>query len=310
MVARIKQVPEVASKPAILRLKMRFRRVHCIGLSMNAAQLMAVFEADGRGISRASPDHAAIVLPLLLLLGTVLLIGAMLIIGTRFYLRTRGTGCFAGAGKPSRAEVRSGRFFPASVFHCPNRWVAIKSANPQAVQAALGLHNPTPCSWTDGMARVSDQKLFISPPVKGWILVVGSLLADPSDDVDGCFRFLQRLSRELGEVQVFSVNRAVGHHAWARFEGGRAVRGYAWAGETLWNQGRKTWAERKLGLRCYDYCEGDARNNFAQPERNRVNVENLFVLAALWSLDPSSIGDSALTDVLGIAGDLGRARRR
>ena len=118
-------------------------------------------------------------------------------------------------------ELRRGRFFQSSVLHCPNRWVAIRSTNPQAVQTALGLHNPTPCSWMDGMARVSDQKLFISPPVNGWVLVVGSLLPEPSEDVDACFRFLQRLSRELGEVQFFSVNRAVGHHAWARFE--RAV---------------------------------------------------------------------------------------
>src|SRR5438128_9094198 len=310
MGVRIKQLPVVAIKPAILRLKMRFRRVHCIGLSMNAAQLMAVFEADGRGISRASPDHAAIVLPLLLLLGTVLLIGAMLIIGTRFYLRARGTGCFAGAGKPSRTEVRSGRFFPASVFHCPNRWVAIKSANPQAVQAALGLHNPTPCSWTDGMARVSDQKLFISPPVKGWVLVVGSLLPDPSEDVDACFRFLQRLSRELGEVQFFSVNRAVGHHAWARFEKGRVLRGYAWAGETLWNQGTKTWGERKLGLKCFAYFEGEPRAHFAQFEPVRANAEKVLSLASLWSVDPTSVDDSMLTDAFGIAGDLSQARPR
>ncbi len=255
----------------------------------------------------ASQDHAAIILLLLALLGTVLLIGALLTIVVRRYLRARRA---ARAGRRTPAEFRGDRLFQSSVFQCPNRWVAIKSANLQAVQAALGLHNPTPCSWADGMARVGDQKLFVSPPVNGWVLVVGPLLPEPSEDVDVCFRFLQRLSRELGEVQFFSVNRAVGHHAWARFERGRAVRGYAWAGETLWNQGRKTWAERKLGLRCYDYCEGDARNNFAQPERNRVNVENLFVLAALWSLDPSSIDDSALTDVLGITGDLSRARRR
>jgi len=142
------------------------------------------------------------------------------------------------------------------------------------------------------------------------VLVVGTLLADPAEDVDACFRFLQRLSRELGEVQFFSVDRVVGHHAWARFECGRALRGYAWAGETLWNQGHKTWAERKLGLRCYDYCEGNARSQFAQLERSRANAEKILLLAAIWSLDPSSIDDSALADAVGIAGDLSRARPR
>jgi len=160
------------------------------------------------------------------------------------------------------------------------------------------------------MARVSDQRLFISPAVNGWVLVVGSLLPEPSEDVDMCFRFLQRLSREVGEVQFFSVNSAVGHHAWARLESGRVIRAYAWAGETLWNQGPTTWAERKLGLRCYSYCEGDPRSHFARLERSRVNAEKVLLLASIWSLDPSAIDDSALSDALGIAGDLSQTKPR
>src|SRR6266849_3810385 len=140
---------------------------------MIAALLMSDVTADVSGTSTASQSHAAIVVPLLVLLGTVLLIG----------------------------EPRGTRIFQSSIFHCPNRWLAVKSNNPQTVQKALGLHNPTPCSWTEGMARVSDQKLFVSPPFNGWVLVVGSLLPDSSEDVDACFRFLHRLSRELGEVQ-------------------------------------------------------------------------------------------------------------
>jgi hypothetical protein len=271
---------------------------------------MAVFGAQSRNASVASQDHAVIILPLLLLLGTVLLIGSLLVLVVCRLVRTRRTGWVSGAGRRPQVELRTGRFFQSSLFQCPSRWVAIRIADPKAVQAALGLHNPTPCSWSDGMAQSSDRKLFISPPVNGWILVVGSRLPGPSEDIDACFRFLQRLSRDLGEVQFFSVHRAVGHHAWARFECGRALRGYAWAGETLWNQGEKTWAERKLGLRCYDYCEGDARHHFAQLERSRANTEKVLLLASIWSLDPSSIDDSALTDAFGIAGDLSRARPR
>src|SRR2546430_14281586 len=179
---------------------------------MNVSRLTAIIAMDGRGASAATQDHATIILQLLLLLGTVLLIGALLIIVIRRYLRTRGGKLFS-AGQQTQAEFHSDRFFQSSIFQGPNRWVAIKSANPQAVQNALGLHNPTPCSWTEGMAQGSGQKLFISPPVRGWILVVGSLLPEPSEDVVACFRFLQRLSRELGEGQFFSGNRPAGHHA-------------------------------------------------------------------------------------------------
>ena len=276
---------------------------------MIAALLMSDVKADVSGTSTASQSHAAIVLPLLGLLLTVLLIGAGLALFVRKYLRKRNAGAVGRSGR-SVGEPRGARIFQSPIFHCPNRWLAVKSNNPQAVQKALGLHNPTPCSWTEGMARVSDQKLFVSPPVNGWVLVVGSLLPDSSEDVDACFRFLNRLSRELGEVQFFSVNRAVGHHAWARFENGRVLRGYAWAGETLWNQGHKTWGERKLGLKCFEYFEGDSRAHFTQFEPVRSNAEKVLSLASLWSVDPTSVDDSMLTDVFGIAGDLSQARPR
>src|SRR5882762_6666595 len=164
---------------------------------MIAALLMSDVTADVSGTSTASQSHAAIVLPLLALVGTVLLIGALLAAFVRKYLRKRNASVVSRLGRPV-GEPRGARIFQSPIFHCPNRWLAMKSNNPQAVQKALGLHNPTPCSWTEGMARVSDQKLFVSPPVNGWVLVVGSLLPDPSEDVDACFRFLHRLSRELG----------------------------------------------------------------------------------------------------------------
>lgn len=190
------------------------------------------------------------------------------------------------------------------------RWVAIRSRNLDAVQTALGLDNPVPCSWTEGIVQVSERKLFLSPPVNGWILVVGPRLPDPADDVDACFHFLHRLSRELGEVQFFSVNRIVGHHAWARFDGGEAFRGYAWAGETLWNHGPKTWAERKLGLKCYGYLEGASELRFETLEQARANVERVMLLAASWSIDPTSVDENMLTDARGVAGDLSRIRLR
>ncbi|HZQ45928.1 MAG TPA: hypothetical protein VFC07_02860, partial [Verrucomicrobiae bacterium] len=63
----------------------------------------------------------------------------------------------------------------------PDCWLAIKNRNLVAVQSALALHNSKPCSWAEGLLG-SDQKLFVSPPVSGWILVIGSVLPDPSDD--------------------------------------------------------------------------------------------------------------------------------
>ncbi len=244
---------------------------------------------------------------MLLPFGLVLCMGALFA-----WLISRQTRRSGGRAKEKeRRQDRGGNSlspnYRSILMDQPCRWIAIRSRNLTAVQKALGLDNPTPCSWTEGISRAHERKLFVSPPVNGWVLVIGPRLPDPSEDVDACFRFLLRLSRDLGEVQFFSVNRVLGHHAWARFENGRALRGYAWGGETLWNQGAQTWAERKLGLKCFAYFEG-SRPHYAELELIRANAERIMPLAAIWSVDPTSVDDTTMSDALGIAGDLSRAR--
>jgi len=191
---------------------------------------------------------------------------------------------------------------PHVVFqHRPAAWLAIRSRNLKAVQSALALNNPKPCTWIEGIVR--EQKLFIAPPVNGWILVVGSGLPDPAEDVDACFRFLLGLSHKLGHVQFFSANRVLGHHAWARVEAGRVVRAYAWAGKTHWNQGIKTRAELQLGLKCFHYLEAPERTQYGQTDVIALNTEKVPLLAARWSLDPAAIDERLFEQSLGIAGE-------
>ena len=184
----------------------------------------------------------------------------------------------------------------------PGCWLAIKSQNLLAVQSALGLHNPKPCSWMDGF----EEKLFIAPPVNGWILVFGSGLPEPGEDVDLCYRFVLNLSSKLGHVQFFSVSRILHHHAWVRADDGRVVRAYAWAGRTLWNQGRRTAAERDLDLKCFDYTEAGGQPGFGQPEGVMGNVDKVPQLAARWSLDPAHIEERFVEHGRGVAGEPSR----
>lgn len=184
----------------------------------------------------------------------------------------------------------------------PVEWLAIKSRNPDAVQKALGLHHAKPCTWVEAMG----EKLFIAPPVKGWILVLGTGLPDPGVDVDACYRFVMDLSRKLGQVQLFTANEAVRHHAWVCARRGRVIRAYAWAGRTLWKQGSETRAERELGLRCFDYGEGQNEKVFGEPDAQEANVEKVPLLASRWSLDPGRLAEGDLEHERGIAGELQR----
>ncbi len=202
------------------------------------------------------------------------------------------------------AEASNCPFATACILRRPGCWLAIKSRSLVAVQSALGLHNPKPCSWLEGLT--GDDKLFIAPPVKGWILVMGSGLPDPGDDPDACFRFLTGLSRRLGQVQYFCASRILNHHAWVRAEGGRVIRAYAWAGKTVWTQGPRTPAERDLDLKCFDYTETPEKSFFGDHDAIATNVDKVPLLASRWSLDPARIEDRLLEKEHGVAGEPSR----
>jgi len=188
----------------------------------------------------------------------------------------------------------------ATLLRRPTTWLAVRSRNVHAVQMALGLNNVQPCTWSEGLA--GEEKLFVAPPVKGWVLIIGSNLPDPADDVDLCFRFLISLSHKLGHVQFFKANRVLGHHAWVRIEAGRVVRGYAWAGKALWNQGKPAREEGELGLRCFQYFETPTQT-FDEFDVAASNVEKVSLLAGRWSLDPGTVDEHLCEYAYGIAGE-------
>jgi hypothetical protein len=159
---------------------------------------------------------------------------------------------------------------PAAQAIRPNTWLAIRSVDADTVRDALKDKND----------------FYISRRVNGWVIVTGPGLPNPSEDVDACHLFLTALSRELGHVQYFHVDNFSAHHAWARLDDGCVTRAYAWAGDTIWNQGTKTVAENGLGMKCPGYGEDSETAFWVKKEKAAVNVEKIPQLAARWSLDP------------------------
>lgn len=184
----------------------------------------------------------------------------------------------------------------------PTCWLAVKGRSLLAVKTALGVANVKPCAVADALE--TEPRIFITPPFKGWVLVLGSDLPVPADDVDACFRFIVAASRKLGHVQFFSANLVLNHHAWIRAEKGRIQRAYAWAGRTLWNQGPRTPAEQELDLACLDYCCELPPASVSGSDPAGVNTEKVPQLAARWSLDPGSLEPQVCESVSGLAGEV------
>ncbi len=246
---------------------------------------------------------------LLLLLITMTVSGIICMFSILYYLRNR-----RGASLVDSANHGPGRFtksaaqLPGFIFDRPSCWLAIRSQNIDVVQETLGLENPTACSWMEGLTEaVSDNRLFVSPPVRGWILVFGPHLPRPSDDVDDCFRFLSRLSKEIGEVQFFCGDAVTYEHSWARLVDGTVVRAYAWAQEAIWNQGILSEAEKRTGMVTYGYGEAPDSHFLGAQDRFRSNTEKIFALAGQWSVDPSRVTqEDLMSSGLGLSGSLSR----
>ncbi len=178
----------------------------------------------------------------------------------------------------------------------PICWLAIRSVSPECVKSVLGLNHAAPCSWAEGLT--GSHEFFISPRVHGWIIVTGLGLPNPTDDVDATFLFLTALSRKLGHVQYFYASRRLQHHSWARLDDGCVTRAYAWAGETVWDQGAATRPEVAAKVKLFGY--GDDSATVQDTEGNYQKVSRL---AAQWSLDPALVKLDYPTSSIGIAGE-------
>ncbi len=189
-------------------------------------------------------------------------------------------------------------------FNHPTAWLAIRNRNVDLVLETFGLQNATPCTWEDGLANAVERGIFVSPPIGGWTLVLGPCLPAPDDDIDALFRTITDLSARLGHVQYFHANAALSQHAWAKSEYGRILRAFAWTDRTVWNQGRPTLAEARLGMVCPDYGDEPREEGmFGQPDFAVSNTERVPALAARWSVDLASVNAQSPDLARGVAGD-------
>jgi hypothetical protein len=248
-------------------------------------------------------DHRLIASLLLSVFSFVLVMGIFLVYLVLRWRHVRGQQPPQKLAGVPPLSLQSSAGFHHLALKRPNCWLAIKNRNLLAVQSALALHNTKPCPCLEGLTGEAEKKLFISPPISGWVLVTGSALPDPSDDVDVCFRFLQEASRKLGHVQFFMANSVLNYHSWAQAEAGRIVRGYAWAGKTLWSQGTMTPAECDLGMRCFDYADAEDVPQYGVPESSCNNSDKVHLLAARWSVDPEDLDERFIEHEWGIVGE-------
>lgn len=230
-------------------------------------------------------------------------------------------------------------------FGFKTSWFAVKASDPASVLDTLEFGEATPANWSSGLAATyghsqdSEAWVFVSPPIGGWVLVVGSWLPYPTNeihhDIGKKFDLLfSRLMRRFEDVQFFGSHRVVEFAAWARALNGKPLRIFAWTGSegaVLANIGEQTAEEAKLGFTdlsglspsdagekifaiageqqdaqdafvASGLSRRDARAKALQNGRSAFPGEtDVIDLAGLWSINPLEIQDQDDPSALGLA---------
>jgi hypothetical protein len=187
-------------------------------------------------------------------------------------------------------------------------WLTLAATDAATVAQTFDLRDLQPCTWMEGVRPDPYGRVFVSPPVHGWIFVVGQPFALPDEHHlgDRLTPILIRLSHQFGVAHYFMTHRVVECHVWARAEAGTLIRGYAYLGErgeTLWNEGAPT-TEAELGLRFFDETSSEAaapayweRSDLRFPDEASV-----MQMARKWCIAPIDLTPNDSSPALGIRG--------
>src|SRR6266511_5438849 len=93
-------------------------------------------------------------------------------------------------------------------------WIAVRTTDMGAVIDALGIRDPRPCSWADGIAQAyksGSGRLFVTPPLRGYVLCASwSLPEFPTGGrPDEITPVIERLAKRFDDVQYFFSYRVV-----------------------------------------------------------------------------------------------------
>jgi hypothetical protein len=180
------------------------------------------------------------------------------------------------------------------------------------VANALDLQQTRAATWAEGIKAAHRSSVFVTPPLADWTLAVGTALFPPDRTETFVQPLLERLSRQFEDAQYFCTHHDYELHVRARARKGRLVRGYGWLGEkslTLWDEGARTKEERELGFR---FLGGGAITTEPNqdPGGTVPDEDCVMQVAALWSLDPTTLNEHYMEPATGVLGSLGRDETR
>ena len=205
------------------------------------------------------------------------------------------------APRLSRGDVRfySEPDLPVS-FGPDMAWLAIKTEDTKRVAEILRLSDVKMANWSSGVGTTYDGELnkefsfiYVTPPVAGWTLVVGTGLPQLYGKafLDRATPLWKELSQTFSDVHAFCSFPDFDFFSWACFRNGVAKRVYAVNDNGIvCNIGRVSKAERVFGINRFELRGVRGRKGDTGGKILLYPTENhVMQIARSWSLDPTRL---------------------
>ncbi len=185
-------------------------------------------------------------------------------------------------------------------FGYKTAWIAVSGGTTLEVADALSLGRRRPMSFAQGTEMAYSNGVYVSAPVNDWTLAHGRELVDDAGPTGPDFlRWLATMSGRLGHVQYFHTHRVADCHQWADARDGTVLRAYAYQdGGVAMFVGDPTAAEIECGLGAALPSDSEAGGVSWEDEDTDgwPSEESVMRIASLWSVDPTTIDDRAITE--------------
>jgi len=174
-------------------------------------------------------------------------------------------------------------------------WLAIDADDSQFVCRSLGIADTEVANWQSGVAAAHRGHVFVTPPVRGWVLLVSSSFPRLAsfEDAESSHRWLEQVGKHFTRLCYFATDRVTEYHAWAQLTSGTVVRAFAYvgdSGEILENFGQPTAEELSFGLPIIGAPPGSVEaveTVDGQLEMPAVpDEEHVIELARMWTINP------------------------
>ena len=166
-------------------------------------------------------------------------------------------------------------------------WIVVKTTEIKHVLHNLKVKHIEKCSWEK--ALLSDDNIFVTGPINGWVLLVGSRILTPdyNNGIKNVNNYLDELSKVFGESQYFVCQRTTDTAIWSKSINGKIERTYAIGDNFFYEEGYITALESEMCLipdNPFLPENEDLFNQYLYPE-----ISHVLKIAENWSFNPSKM---------------------